>query len=538
MNLNFKRSYPLLLLLIAVVAILSLVMGNMRVTAYATDPTAITVEQANSSLDFHNAVALFDDSIMHSIQVLMDEDDYNKMISTYQNAGLKEYFKADIIIDGVRINAVGIRLKGNASLRTALGGGMGRGDGQRPGNGQPPQAPGDGERPQRPENGGMPRPPGNGQLPQAPENDAVPQGQGEANRQQAAGEGENPAPRAAQGIGPGMGGQTASGETKIPFLIKFDEYEEGQTYQGYSKLSIRTYGISYDAAMLQEPVTNSAARLAGLPATQTAYTGFAINDADEALYVISEIVDDKAYLTEYFENDNGILYKAEMGSTLSYQGEDPSSYSRSFSQETRVNDADLAPLIAFMRFLDQADEAAFERDLPKWLDVEAFASYLALNALVVNTDSMLGMNNNYYLYYDDVTEQFTLLMWDANESLGKLGGSAAYDISLTSASAGPGGNRGGPGGRMGGGQNILQERFLANANFKALYEQKVKEIYAQVYASGALTAEVERFSALIHAVNDERGLVEIEAYDQAVQKTSNFIAQRMEYLATTEMLGK
>jgi spore coat protein CotH len=258
-----------------------------------------------------------------------------------------------------------------------------------------------------------------------------------------------------------------------------------------------------------------------------------MNDADETLYVISEILDE-GYLAKYFENANGVLYKAEVGSTLSYVDDNPSSYARSFSQETRENDADLAPLIAFTRFLDQSDDATFASDLPKWLDVDAFASYLALNNLLVNTDSMLGMNNNYYLYYDETSKQFTLLMWDANESMGKLGGSTSYDLYFSNTGGRPGGN---PGGGMGG-ENVLMERFMANATFKALYEQKLKEIYQQAFVSGAMAADVERYSTLIHSVNDERALVEINAYDQAVQKMQTFISQRMKYLASTELLSK
>jgi spore coat protein CotH len=318
-------------------------------------------------------------------------------------------------------------------------------------------------------------------------------------------------------------------------MIKFDEFVDGQTYQGYTAAAVRTYGAFYDAAMLQEPVTNDIARLVGLPAAQTAYAGFRINDADETLYVISELINQE-YLTAYFENANGVLYKAELGSTLSYQGDDPSSYFESFTQQTRVNDADLAPLIAFMRFLDQSDDAVFEHELPDYLDVDAFATYLAVNDLLVNTDSIIGMNNNYYLYYDDVAARFTLLMWDANESLGKLGGSATYALDFTNSQ----GNRGGfgRGGGPGGGRNALLTRFMANATFKALYEEKLQQVYQQTFLSGAPTEAVERFSALIRAVNDDRELVDITSYEQAVEETLTFIRQRTDYLTTTDLLGQ
>jgi spore coat protein CotH len=188
-----------------------------------------------------------------------------------------------------------------------------------------------------------------------------------------------------------------------------------------------------------------------------------------------------------------------------------------------------------MRFLDQSDDAAFEDELPKWLDVDSFATYLAVNALLVNTDSILGMNNNYYLYYDEITEQFTLLMWDANESFGKLGASATYDISLTDTSG-----MGGPGGRggMGGGQNALLTRFMANATFRALYEEKLEEVYQKAFASGVMTETIKEYSTLIHSVNEGRNLVTIDVYDQAVETMLTFISQRMEYLKTTGIAGQ
>ncbi|MBV6449417.1 MAG: hypothetical protein MHPDNHAH_00127 [Anaerolineales bacterium] len=509
MNLNFRRHYPILIVLVILVAILTLAIGDMRVIAYTTQTESTSTKEA--MFDYTNETALFDDSVVHSIQVIMSEDDYDSMIATYQQTGEKEYFKADVIIDGVRVNEVGIRLKGNASLRTAVGGDGGFGNGNRPEggqfNGQPPEGFDPNNRPQPPQ-GFNPQ-----DMPQAGENIQIPE----------AGQGQDRG-------GLGGGQQASADQVKIPFMIKFDEYED-QTYQGYTTVSIRTYGISYDESNLQEPVTNAAARLAGIPATETAYAGFKINDEEERLYVISELVNEE-YLAKHFENADGILYKAEFGATLSYQGEDPSSYANSFTQQTRVNDADLAPLIDFMRFIEQADDATFESDLPKYLDVDAFATYLAINALLVNNDSLIGMNNNYYLYYDDESGQFTVLMWDANESLGKLRGSATADISLTQTQ-----EIGGRGGR-GGGQNALLKRFMANETFKALYEAKLQEVYETVYVSGAMTDTIEQYSTLIHSVNDERNLVDITAYDAAVEKIKNFIEQRMEYLGSLELMNR
>jgi hypothetical protein len=56
----------------------------------------------------------YDGPDFRNIQILISDADYEQMITTYQETGLKDYFHADVIIDGVRVNNVGLRLKGNA----------------------------------------------------------------------------------------------------------------------------------------------------------------------------------------------------------------------------------------------------------------------------------------------------------------------------------------------------------------------------------------------------------------------------------------
>jgi len=539
MSITFRRNYKLLIAAALIVAALVAGLWDRRIVAYTTGGGGLKVAQPG--VDYRSDVDLWDQSVVHTVQILISEADYQQMIATYQETGAKDYFHADIVIDGVRVNDAGIRLKGFSSLRTALGGGGGGdmpGMGGRPGF-DPNNMPNPGDRPGF-DPGDMPNP-----------------GQGRPEGGQAPQDGDMPF---------GQGGLAEEGDGKIPFLVKFDEFVSGQTYQGYSRLAIRTYGGQVDHSMLQEPVTNAVFRLAGLPAPQTAYAGLRLNDEAEQLYVIAEVIDE-TYLAQHFDNPDGVLYKAEVGSSLTYAGEDPTAYVKSFSQETRVTSADMAPLIAFMRFLAESDDATFERDLPEWLDVDAFATYLAINNLLVNVDSIAGMSNNYYLYYDDQARRFTLLMWDGNESLGKIGGGSraapglaapgltapgltaragragragSYDLYFKGAFS-FGGGRSGPMGRA----NVLVTRFLASPTFIALYESKLQQVYRQTFAGGALTQMVEQYAGLVRPwlgrqdrqANQTRSLVDPDAYEEDVAAVLDFIAERGAYLAATPLLG-
>jgi spore coat protein CotH len=80
-----------------------------------------TPEQlSNSRYNISGEVDLFDLSIPHSIDIKMSDDALQKMAEDYQNQALKTWVEADVTIDGTLIESVGVRLKGNSTLR-ALG---------------------------------------------------------------------------------------------------------------------------------------------------------------------------------------------------------------------------------------------------------------------------------------------------------------------------------------------------------------------------------------------------------------------------------
>jgi spore coat protein CotH len=538
MSITFKRHYRLLLALALVMVLLITLFRNTRIIAYTV---AGNKEPPDYIINYDNDIDLFDDTVVHEFSILMSDETYESMLATYRETSQKDFFPADIIIDGVRINNVGIRLKGNASLRS-LGGMFGRqrGGGARPGfgGGAPPARPDFG-------NGGLPAPPSEG------EENLFPMG-----RRPAGGgmpmEGGMPF---------GNGGETS----RVPYLLKFDEYVEGQRYQGYAEIALRTYGTSYDAAQLQEPVSNYVFNSVGVPMVETAYISLQFNDDEPQLYTIAEEVD-QVYIDRIFPGSEGVLYKVQqVGNGFNYLGEDPALYDGVFEQKTAVNDADLAPLIDFLRFVSESTDEEFARDLPGWLDVDAFASYLAVNNLLVNNDSLAGMGNNYYLYYDYQEERFTILAWDTNESLGKIsmGGGANLDLywqavggmfgrafddvqpptegEIALPSARPNIENRGPrgfGGPMGRGNHLWKERFLGTPEFLALYEEKLQAFYKQVFVDDLLTPKIEEYAALVTAYNQEHNLVDQAAYDAAVQDVLDFVAQRYAFLQTTELLGQ
>ena len=84
--------------------------------------------------------------------------------------------------------------------------------------------------------------------------------------------------------------------------------------------------------------------------------------------------------------------------SLRRHGDDPAAYDEVFDQEGGADVADPTPLVEYLAFIDESDEATFAADLPERLGVEAFVTYLAMMDLVDNFDDI-------HTQLDELTER-------------------------------------------------------------------------------------------------------------------------------------
>ena len=167
-----------------------------------------------------------------------------------------------------------------------------------------------------------------------------------------------------------FGGASADEPENLPWLIRLDEFVEDQTYQGYEDFVVRSNNTE---TSLNEAVTLTLLSDAGLASQDAIATRFSVNDSDEVLRLVVEHPDDDEWYETTFDGD-GALYKAESTGDWSYRGDDPASYDEVFDQEGGSDVADLTPLIEFLDFINNSDDATFAAELPDRLDVDAFAT--------------------------------------------------------------------------------------------------------------------------------------------------------------------
>ena len=337
------------------------------------------------------------------------------------------------------------------------------------------------------------------------------------------------------GLGRGPGSDVSSDDPEqLPWLIRLDKYVDGQNHEGIHDLVVRSNNTE---TALNEAVALALLAEAGLASQDAAYAAFSVNDGADVLRLIVEHPDD-VWLEDAFA-DPGVLYKAEATGDYSYRGEDPDDYNEVFDLEAGEDNGDLTYLIEFLDFINNAEDDSFVSELEDWLDIDSFATYLAMQELIDNFDDIDGPGNNSYLYYDIETELFTVVPWDHNLAFGVLndgGGAGGFtppdgfdpearpprgDIEelpsgpeggeLTPLDGGADGlpgdggppafdvpRDGFPGGSRGG-SNILVERFLANDEWQSLYAERLDDLRASLYESGVAGAILDSWADLLEA---------------------------------------
>lgn len=316
----------------------------------------------------------------------------------------------------------------------------------------------------------------------------------------------------AQAPGGGNAGDATSEDPEtMPWLIRLDKYVDGQNFDGVSDLVVRS---NTSESSLNEAVALELLDLAGLASQDAISVRFSVNGSDEDLRLIIELPDDE-WMDDNFDS-SGALYKAKSSGDYSYRGDDAESYDDIFDQKAGDDNADLTPLIDFLEFINDSSDEEFAANLDQWLDVDSFATYLAMQDIINNFDDIDGPGNNSYLYYDTELELFTVVAWDHNLAFGSgpggggggfggAGGFAAGERPEGFERPGQGfpadgelpeGFAGAGGGGLGG-SNTLVERFLASDALAEVKAQKVAALTEELVTSGVAADVVAAWSDML-----------------------------------------
>ncbi len=281
-------------------------------------------------------------------------------------------------------------------------------------------------------------------------------------------------------------------EEKPGLTVKINQFVPAQRFHGLRKFVLNN-GVQ-DPSYLCETIGYELWRAAGVPAPRTAHARLSVNGRELGLYILVEAAS-QDFLAANFEDPSGNLY------------EGPGEITDELDVDKGGAAADRTDLRALAAAAEESDPAARLARIEKLLDLDRFASFLAVEIITWHWDGYAMASNNYRVYRDPAAKRFVFLPHGADQIFQDPGGPLEPDM-----------------------QALVADAAMAIPEFRERYRARVAELLHGPAAAGVLAG---RIAALAPRVG--QALAEIdpglaEAHAAAVASLAEQVAQRLRSL--------
>jgi spore coat protein CotH len=262
--------------------------------------------------------------------------------------------------------------------------------------------------------------------------------------------------------------------------VKTDFFGGKEDWNGVETLNFNAGGR--DPSLQREVLSFAIFRAAGVPAPRTAYAELTFNvpglhdNAKGGNFVLVENVS-KQFLKRALPPGDGLLMKPEgIRGGIQSLGASWPAYVTSYRPERDATPHEQQRVIEFAGLVSQTDVALFRENIGKYLDVDEFLRFIAVHLFIMNNDSYLQGNHNYYLYLDPRDDKIRFIPWDQDLAMGgqARGGINPPDILKPAAT-----------------NNALIYWLLDDPAVMERYQAIVKELSATAFSTEFLTKTLE-----------------------------------------------
>ncbi len=284
------------------------------------------------------------------------------------------------------------------------------------------------------------------------------------------------------------------GSLKRNMKIKLDWTNKDQNYNSVETLNLNAGGL--DPSKLRDVFSYWLFREAGVPAPRTTFAEMTLTIPGRyekehlGLYTIVEQVN-KSFLKDRFESKKGLLMKPEGIASVEYHGDDWRFYAPLYRPDDQPSLAQSMRVMDFANVVNLSNAKQFRDSISSYLDIDGFLRFIAVNALIVNLDTLLAMPQNYYLHLSKDTNKFVFFPWDLDISFAgwPLGGKPADQMKLSlvhphSSDA-----------------HKLIDRLLAMESVKLRYDKIISQLVEGIFSKEQL---IKKFEKLERTILDSR----------------------------------
>ena len=263
-------------------------------------------------------------------------------------------------------------------------------------------------------------------------------------------------------------GFIGSQSTEKPSLkINIDEYIDGAELFGVDNVTLNN--AVQDPSLIRQCLAYGVFSKAGYPAPRCNFAKVYVNDQEIGVYAHVEPIK-RSFLRDRFGSDDGDLYE---GTISDFRSQWISTY----DAKTIDTDASLTHIMELAVLLEAEDVSL--TDLERYLDVDMFLTFWALEIMTGHWDGYNGSLNNYYMYRDPSTDKFVFIPWGLDDTFDP--GVIEEPPFLSS---------------------ILANRLLQNPEAEERFTQRINDLFSTVWDETELLSEVDRIENMLSEFTD------------------------------------
>ncbi len=295
---------------------------------------------------------------------------------------------------------------------------------------------------------------------------------------------------------------------KRPFKMDLNKFNKGQKLGDTDELTFNN--LLNDYSCLSDALAYEFFRQAGVPASRTAYAFLSVSVEDQwekkplGLYVMVESVEEE-FALEWFGSERTPIFKPVTYELFNDLGDDWAAYEAIYDLKTKATPAQLQRVIKFAKLVTDAEPGEFAEKLEEFLDLEAFARYLACEVLLSNYDGFLSNGQNFHLYLHPASNKFGFIPWDLDLSWGGfflLGTTRERErASIWHPWVG---------------EHRFLERAMAVGKFRELYRAQLEDLSTRLFVPDRLHQRIDEVAEVIRSPIAAESEFRLGKFEQAI----------------------
>jgi len=182
--------------------------------------------------------------------------------------------------------------------------------------------------------------------------------------------------------------------------LNFDTHVEGRTFKTLKRMTLNNN--RQDPSFARQCLAYDLFNKAGIIAPRCNLAQVYVNGEDLGVYSHVESIK-KPFLERTFLDKSGNLYEAQVADLGDHLQD-------GFELKTNKTLNDRSDLAAFSDALKKPDNELID-ELKKFIDVDEFITFWAVETMIGHWDSATGNNNNFYLYHNPADNLFHFIPW-------------------------------------------------------------------------------------------------------------------------------